>query len=47
MRRAENFMMRRLVANVDHWHKHIEAQGIRERFGAKIGAARGSTLGDA
>ena len=34
---AENFVMHLLVENVDHWHEHIAAQNLFERFGVKIG----------
>ena len=35
---AENFVMHLLVETFDHWHVHIAAQGLVERFGVKIGA---------
>src|SRR5450755_2994590 len=34
---AENFVMHLLVENVDHWHEHITAQNLLERFGVKVG----------
>jgi catechol 2,3-dioxygenase-like lactoylglutathione lyase family enzyme len=34
---AENFLMHLLVENVDHWHQHIEAQGISQRFSVRVG----------
>lgn len=35
---ADNFVMHLLVENVDHWHRHLEEQGIPKRFGVKVGA---------
>jgi uncharacterized glyoxalase superfamily protein PhnB len=35
---AANLMMHLLVENADHWHAHVAAQGIVERFGVKLGS---------
>jgi catechol 2,3-dioxygenase-like lactoylglutathione lyase family enzyme len=33
---ADNFMMHLLVESVDDWYRHLETQGIRERFGVRL-----------
>ena len=35
---ADNFMMHLLVENVDHWHAHLTALGIADRFAIRIGS---------
>jgi uncharacterized glyoxalase superfamily protein PhnB len=30
-------MMHMLVENADHWHEHVAAQGLIERFGVNVG----------
>ena len=32
-----NFMMHLLVQDVDHWHQHLQAERIAERFGVRMG----------
>lgn len=34
---AHNLMMHLLVENADHWHEHVSAQGLVERFGIQLG----------
>jgi uncharacterized glyoxalase superfamily protein PhnB len=33
---ADNLMMHLLVENVDDWYRHVQAQGLRERFGVRL-----------
>lgn len=35
---AENFAVHLLVQNVDHWHRHVVAQNVAGRFGARVEA---------
>ena len=35
---ARNFQMHWLVENVDHWHAHITALDVANRFGADVGS---------
>ena len=34
---ANNFQMHFLVENVDDWHAHVLASGVRDRFGVDVG----------
>jgi len=36
----ENFQMHLLVENVDAWHSYLNAVGVEERFGVRMGEPR-------